>query len=210
MVGFSQTLGYAVQILTCLSATEPRLGKTLSSGAAVPKPYMAKLINRLAKAGLVETKRGRRGGILLAKHPAMITLLDIVRAVEGRHWIEPSLLSMDTCVVLGHVPLEDLWREFVTRLEAGLKGITLAELIRHKEAKMARLTQEAPPAAGTQTHSDAETLVLKEPDAPEYVPPASHPSQSGSSSKALQIEGTQDPGDIDEGPFPSLFGVDNH
>ncbi|RME93862.1 MAG: Rrf2 family transcriptional regulator [Verrucomicrobia bacterium] len=206
MVGFSQTLGYAVQILTCLSATEPRLGKTLSSGAAVPKPYMAKLINRLAKAGLVETKRGRRGGILLAKHPAMITLLDIVQAVEGKHWIEPSLLSMDTCVVLGHVPLEDLWREFVSRLEAGLKGITLAELIRHKEAKMARLAQEAA-SSPSPPQAASEAAALKEPPGPSYGASRSQ-SQGGSSSTPLQIEGTQDWSDIDDGPFPSLFGVD--
>lgn len=138
MVGFSQTLGYAVQILTCLSATEPRLGRTLSLGAAVPAPYMSKLVNRLARAGLVETKRGRRGGILLSRHPAMITLLDIVQAVEGQHWIEPSLLSMDTCVVLGYSPLEKLWSEFVSRLEAGLREVTLAELTRHKEKHLGR------------------------------------------------------------------------
>ncbi len=154
MIGFSQTLGYAVQILSCLSPSEARLGRSLSTGAAVPAPYMSKLVNRLARAGLVVTKRGRRGGIMLARHPAMISLLDVVQAVEGRHWIEPSLLSMDTCLVLKQVPLEDFWRSFVQQLEAKLKETTLADLTQRQQQVKRRATRAVTEALSTPTAPD--------------------------------------------------------
>src|ERR1700759_4060831 len=49
----------------------------------VPAPYLAKALQALARAGLVTSKAGRRGGYRLTRDPAQITLLDVVNAVEG-------------------------------------------------------------------------------------------------------------------------------
>jgi len=49
----------------------------------VPGPYLAKTLQALASAGLLESVPGRHGGYRLAKPPSRITLLDVVDAVEG-------------------------------------------------------------------------------------------------------------------------------
>lgn len=49
----------------------------------VPAAYMAKQLQALSKAGLVNSNRGARGGYTLAKPPADISLLDILIAIEG-------------------------------------------------------------------------------------------------------------------------------
>lgn len=49
----------------------------------VPEPYMAKQMQALSRAGLVEGGRGRSGFYKLARPPAEITLLDILLAVDG-------------------------------------------------------------------------------------------------------------------------------
>jgi Rrf2 family protein len=53
----------------------------------VPAAYLAKALQSLSRAGIVESVPGRKGGYRLARPPAEITLLDVVDAVEGN---EPS------------------------------------------------------------------------------------------------------------------------
>jgi Rrf2 family protein len=49
----------------------------------LPKPYLAKQLQALANAGIVDGSKGRGGGYRLARAPAEISLLDIVLAIEG-------------------------------------------------------------------------------------------------------------------------------
>jgi Rrf2 family protein len=49
----------------------------------VPPAYLAKHLQALARAGVLETVKGPRGGYRLARPPAAITLLDVVEAVDG-------------------------------------------------------------------------------------------------------------------------------
>jgi Rrf2 family protein len=56
----------------------------LAEYLGVPPPYLAKHMQALSRAGLVETRRGPAGGYRLACAPADITLNDIAIAIEGR------------------------------------------------------------------------------------------------------------------------------
>jgi Rrf2 family protein len=49
----------------------------------VPAAYLAKHLQSLARAGLVETTKGPRGGYRLARAPQDITMLDVVEAIDG-------------------------------------------------------------------------------------------------------------------------------
>jgi Rrf2 family protein len=56
---------------------------TLSAETGIPLPTAQKLVSRLSAAGLLESSRGTGGGVRLSRPPAMITLADVVEAVEG-------------------------------------------------------------------------------------------------------------------------------
>jgi Rrf2 family protein len=58
--------------------------KALAEYHAVPPAYLAKQLQALAAAGIVETTPGRTGGYRLARPATQISLLDVVEAVEGR------------------------------------------------------------------------------------------------------------------------------
>jgi Rrf2 family protein len=49
----------------------------------IPEPYLAKALQALVRAGLVESVPGARGGYRLARPPAEITVLDAVLALDG-------------------------------------------------------------------------------------------------------------------------------
>lgn len=83
--------------------------------------HLAKVIQSLARAGIIETRRGPAGGVRLAADPAATTLMTVYEAVEGR--IPPGhgcLLPRSVCpgrnCVLGRA-LANLREQFVTMLQ---------------------------------------------------------------------------------------------
>ena len=62
---------------------------TIAQREHLTVPYLEQLLNRLRRHGLVESVRGPKGGYLLSKAPAVITVGEIVRALEGE--IDPVL-----------------------------------------------------------------------------------------------------------------------
>jgi len=59
--------------------------------------HLAKVHQRLAKAGLIISQRGPAGGVGLAKDPAEITLLEIYEAMEGPMACHPCLFGKEAC-----------------------------------------------------------------------------------------------------------------
>ncbi len=49
----------------------------------LPLAYLEHLVARLRKAGLIESRRGSRGGYMLARAPQEITMAEVVEALEG-------------------------------------------------------------------------------------------------------------------------------
>ncbi len=77
---------WAVHACCLLAPLGPDRGLSLAALAdyhGVPAPYMAKQMQALSKAGIVRTSRGARGGYALGRGADAITLLDVVRAVDG-------------------------------------------------------------------------------------------------------------------------------
>lgn len=58
--------------------------RDLAELQGVPHDYLAKIFTKLAKAGLVVATEGIRGGFKLARPSQAISVLDIVRAIDGR------------------------------------------------------------------------------------------------------------------------------
>ncbi|MEM7413492.1 MAG: Rrf2 family transcriptional regulator [Myxococcota bacterium] len=62
-------------------------GEALADFLGVPTPYLAKQLQALSRAGIVEAKRGAAGGYWLARPPERVSLWDVTAALEGS---EPS------------------------------------------------------------------------------------------------------------------------
>lgn len=95
----------------------------------IPPSFLAKVINQLAKAGLVVSRRGPQGGLLLARNPETVTLRQIVEAIEGELSVNLCTGSQDyACFRLGcslKTAFSEAQRVYLDRLEA----VTLAELV---------------------------------------------------------------------------------
>ena len=89
--------------------------------------HLAKVMQRLTKAGLVSSLRGPQGGFLVEKPAEKITLLEIYEAIEGRLTPQKCFFRAPVCVgvdcILGEVILS-----VHRQLEKHLSKTTLAEL----------------------------------------------------------------------------------
>jgi len=57
--------------------------KDIASRCDIPHQFLEQIFNRLGKAGIIKSTRGKNGGYELARPPGQITVLHIVTALEG-------------------------------------------------------------------------------------------------------------------------------
>jgi Rrf2 family transcriptional regulator, cysteine metabolism repressor len=103
----------------------------------LPLAYLEHLVARLRKAGLVDSRRGSRGGYMLARAPKDITMAEVVEALEGSIApIECISKSPDGTIVCaresepGHIcPTKLLWTRVRGSIVRTLKDTTLADLV---------------------------------------------------------------------------------
>lgn len=93
---FSNTVEYALRAIVYLAyeAPEARTTAQISIATKIPKDYLAKILQGLAKKNIVVTQRGIGGGVALAKPPEELTILDVVNAVEPIERIKSCPLGL--------------------------------------------------------------------------------------------------------------------
>jgi Rrf2 family protein len=101
--------------------------KEIATDLSASEAHLAKVLQRLAKAGLVESVRGRGGGFRLARPARRIKLMDVYQAIEGKLPGTQCLLGKRVCkrrvcVMGGLLGTIDTW------LRAYLSGTRLSDL----------------------------------------------------------------------------------
>ncbi len=72
-----------LEVATRLGHSTPATRDEVSEAQNIPRRYLATILNDLRRAGLVTASRGPVGGYRLAKPPELISLADVIRAVDG-------------------------------------------------------------------------------------------------------------------------------
>jgi len=93
----SQTTEYALRAVVVLAenAPVPWTAQAVADRSKVPHDYLLKVLQSLAKAGLVTAQRGRGGGFILTRPPGQISVLDVVTAVDPLHRIAHCPLGIE-------------------------------------------------------------------------------------------------------------------
>ena len=105
----------------------------ISSRTGISEKYMEKLIRRLKRAGLVLSKRGPKGGHVLAKPAAHITVGDVVRALEDWVVLKGCGLGKDACATCARqasCPTKAVWEQANTAMFQALDSYTLQSLLK--------------------------------------------------------------------------------
>ncbi len=136
MVGIARQTDYAARIILHLASLPEGSQESLAAIAArrlLPLPFIRRIVAKLVGAGLVTTVRGARGGIRLALPAAEISLLDVVRAMEGEVVLNRCVADPPSCPLSSHCPVQREWTRLTRQLEAGLAAVRFASLARRLE-----------------------------------------------------------------------------
>jgi len=145
---FSTKAEYGVRIMAHLAAhdgTAPVALGSIAEAEALPLAYLEHLVQRLRRAGLVESRRGAHGGYTLARPAEEITMAEVVSALEGEIApIECITADPDGRVMCAReangeraCPSKLLWTRVQGAIVRTLEDVTLSELIRPVARKKA-------------------------------------------------------------------------
>jgi Rrf2 family iron-sulfur cluster assembly transcriptional regulator len=97
----SNSCRYGIRAVMYLANQPAGNGKTgikqISKDLQLPTPFLAKILQQLAKQKILISLKGPHGGFSLMKDPKKITLLDIVRTIDGDGIFTNCIIHNDTC-----------------------------------------------------------------------------------------------------------------
>jgi Rrf2 family transcriptional regulator, cysteine metabolism repressor len=137
---FSTKAEYGIRVMAHLArhdGSEPISLGSIADAEGLPLAYLEHLVQRLRKAGLVESRRGAHGGYTLAREPGDITMAEVVRALEGEIApIECITADADGVLVCSRehhenhepCPTKLLWTRVQGSIVRTLNDMTLADI----------------------------------------------------------------------------------
>ena len=99
--------------------------KDIASRCNIPHQYLEQIFNRLGKAGIIKSTRGKNGGYELASGPQRVTVLDIVNSLEGTIEFVPKATEKNDIIY-------DLFHQAEVKLQEIL-NVNLADLTQRQQ-----------------------------------------------------------------------------
>lgn len=124
---------YALRAMVFLARLDPNLRaatKQIAETQKIPPSFLAKIISQLSIAGLIHTSRGARGGVVLSKPAAEISLLEVVEAIDGPIALNDCTVAPGNCDNYADCPLHDIWSETQSLLVEKLRDTTFDKYVR--------------------------------------------------------------------------------
>jgi len=107
--------------------------REISRSRGIPPVFLAKILQKLGRAGIVESVRGARGGFRLSADPAEVTLLRVIEAVEGPLAPSVCLVEGNSCPQAERCSVHPVWRELRETLATMLAEVTLRRLAERED-----------------------------------------------------------------------------
>jgi Rrf2 family transcriptional regulator, cysteine metabolism repressor len=140
MMAVSQKARYALRAMLELTKRRarqngPTSASEIASKQAIPPRFLELILNQLAGAGLIQSRRGAQGGYILAIAPEQLTVREVLELVEG------DLAPVDCelcgggkdCPLVNHCVFADLWNEAGQKIREVYNRATFADLLRREQ-----------------------------------------------------------------------------
>ena len=124
---------YALLSLDTIQRADSPIGaEQLATELCIPKSFLAKILQNLAKKGILESRKGAHGGFILAKELKEISVSEVIFAAEGK---SPAVFDCtsytDTCPngSIGTCAISPFLRNFQRKIDDFLDGLTLGDIL---------------------------------------------------------------------------------
>jgi len=131
MLRVTKLTDYATVVLSAMAAepTAVLSASELAERAGLEGPTVSKLLKPLAQAGLVEGFRGANGGYRLARPANVISLIEIVEAMEGPLGMTECSVHGGNCGIEDQCGVRANWRRINDVVAEALRSVTLAQML---------------------------------------------------------------------------------
>ncbi|MDR3736856.1 MAG: Rrf2 family transcriptional regulator [Acidobacteriaceae bacterium] len=110
-------------------ASQAQSAKDIAEAYHIPHQLLAKILQTLAKAGLLVSHAGTNGGYALARPSDKITAFEIVRAIDGPLFITSCITVHGPCDLTSTCTIKEPLQKVTDGIRDLLAGIRLSELI---------------------------------------------------------------------------------
>ena len=131
---------YAVRAVLYLArlGTDHRAATSqIAQEQQIPPSFLAKIVSQLSVAGLLQTSRGARGGVSLARLPENISLLEVVEAIDGPIMLNECVAGNGVCTFGDNCPMRPVWCDAQAELVQHLRGTTFSQFLQSETSLMA-------------------------------------------------------------------------
>jgi len=115
--------------------------KDIAEAYHIPPQLLAKILQTLARAGILVSHAGTNGGYSLARSASEISAFEVIRAIDGPLFITSCITIHGTCDLAGHCTIKEPLRKVNDSIKDMLSNLRIADLIdpvepskRHDEA----------------------------------------------------------------------------
>ena len=126
---------YAMRAVLYLATSPLASIKEIAEAQSVPQEYLAKILQKLARAGIVTTHRGVGGGVSLARVPEKISMLDVIEAIEGNVALNRCFIKPSECPRESFCAMHDELDRIGSSLAAMFGKVNFARLARDEAAR---------------------------------------------------------------------------
>jgi Rrf2 family protein len=108
--------------------------KDIAEAYHIPPQLLAKILQTLAKSGLLVSHAGTNGGYSLARPAKEISAFEAIRAIDGPLFITSCITIHGTCDLAGHCTIKEPLRKVNDSIKDLLSGIRVSDLVEKPEA----------------------------------------------------------------------------
>ena len=109
--------------------------KDVADSYGIPQEALAKILQRLAKAGLLFSQHGTNGGYTLARSPEKISAFEVIRAIDGPLFITSCITVRGECGQSERCTIREPLRRVNDSIEQVLKSISISEMKEEDEVQ---------------------------------------------------------------------------
>jgi Rrf2 family protein len=102
--------------------------KDVADAYGIPQEALAKILQRLVKAGLLQSQHGMNGGYMLARDPATISAFEVIRAIDGPLFITSCITVRGECDQTERCTIKEPMRRVNESIEQVLRRISISEM----------------------------------------------------------------------------------
>ena len=118
----------AMKHLAECASTGSRSAKDLSDAYGIPPEALAKILQRLTKAGLLQSQHGTNGGYMLARPAHTISAFEVIEAIDGPLFITSCVTTRGECGQTERCNIREPLRKVNDSIEAVLKRIKISQM----------------------------------------------------------------------------------